>query len=298
LAEATAIAARAHEAGIRVVNSPQALSNTVKSVQARIWTDTGITTPSHTVFDSKEELLTQADELDYPLILKSDEFHRQKGMCRCGDASEVCKALLSNKLKAPIAAASFVDTRRGYATERPGSLWAEYYHKKRSVVLGEIVRSRHVLFSRDPIVSLRTCTLNAYKPRKPKQAGKSPLPFIRRFLGVGDSLSRDPLARQSVAEDNAFFFSSPEEPTLLRRACQVLGLEVASIDYSVQASGELVLWEANSFCTMETPEGFVLRKERRYSERRRRTFEDLTGFFSGLLNEANSRKERAEVGSA
>ena len=38
-AEAEAIAARAEAAGIRVVNSPQALSNTAKSIQARTWAE-------------------------------------------------------------------------------------------------------------------------------------------------------------------------------------------------------------------------------------------------------------------
>jgi len=286
-AEAEAIAARAKAAGIRIVNSPQALSNTAKSVQAQTLADAGLTAPSHVVFSSEEELLARVDELAYPIMLKSNESHRQEGMCVCSEPTDVRKAVAAQELQAPIAAASFIDTRRGYATTRPGSLWSRFYHKKRSVVLGDVVRSRHVLFSRHPIVSMRTCTLS--NMRKRKHSTKS-WKFVNALVVMGTQLWDPQATQQSVDEDNAFFFSSPPERDLLRDACQRLGLEVATVDYSTQATGEIVLWEANAFCTLETPDRFLLPEKRLYAERRRQTLDDVGLYLSRLVEEARTRQ--------
>ena len=287
-AEAEAIAARAAAAGISIVNSPQALSNTAKSVQAQTWADAGLVAPSHVVFSSEKDLLASVDDLAYPIMLKSNEFHRQQGMCVCRDPADVRKAVAAQELQAPIAAASLIDTRQGYAKTQPSGLWAKFYHKKRSVVLGDVVRSRHVLFSRHPIVSLRTCTLS--ESRKRKYSAKSRWTFVNELLAMGTWLRGDQVTSRFIDEDNAFFFSSPEEPELLRRACQVLGLEVATVDYSMQATGEIVLWEANAFCTLETPERFLLPEERRYAERRRQILDDVSLYLSRLVDEAKTSR--------
>ena len=76
----------------------------------------------------------------------------------------------------------------------------------------------------------------------------------------------------------------------MRRACQVLGLEVATVDYSMQATGEIVLWEANAFCTLETPERFLLPEERRYAERRRQILDDVSLYLSRLVDEAKTSR--------
>ena len=290
-AEAEAIAARAESAGIRVVNSPQALSNTAKSIQARTWAEKGLPAATHVVFGSEKDLLAGADGLAYPVMLKSNESHRQEGMCVCRDSADVRNAVGAQELQAPVAAASFIDTRRGYVRTQPGSLWARFYHKKRAVVLGDVVRSRHVLFSRHPIVSLRTCTLSS--TRKRGHSAKSRWKRVNELLSVGNWLWDHEVTRRSVDEDNEFFFSSPEEPELLRDACRVLGLEVATVDYSTQANGEIVLWEANAFCTLETPEKFLLPEVRRYAERRRQTLDDVAHYLSGLVNEAKARRGTA-----
>ena len=75
---------------------------------------------------------------------------------------------------------------------------------------------------------------------------------------------------------------------MLRDACRVLGLEVATVDYSTQANGEIVLWEANAFCTLETPEKFLLPEVRRYAERRRQTLDDVAHYLAGLVDEAKA----------
>ncbi len=286
--QATEIADRAVQAGIRLVNPPLALSNTVKSIQARLWIEGGIPTPSHRVFATKEALLAEIDGLQYPVLVKSDQLHFQEGMRLCRDPSDVRRALRSNKLRAPIATAQFIDTREGYRSTRPGSLWAKFYHKKRAIVFGDVVHPRHVLFSREPIVSLKSTILAPYQKQesKPALAGKPFWRWAKALLRREPRFSRDKLAQQSVAEDNRFFLSPPEAPELLRQACRVLGLETAAIDYSVHANGEIVLWEANPHFAVITPKQFMLPEERMFAERRRRLLEDGQRFFASLVGGA------------
>lgn len=283
--EARKIADRAIQAGIRLVNPPQALSNTVKSIQARLWADGAITTPSHRVFATREEFLVHLDRLDYPVVVKSDQRHMQKGMRLCRKAADARRASASDKLKAPISVAPFIDTREGYRTTLPGSLWARFYHKKRAIVLGDIVHPRHVLFSRKPIVGLASSILAPYGPRRPKgKAGKSYWRWARALLRPRPHFLRDRVGQQSVVEDNQFFRSPPEAPELLQHACRLLGLEKAAIDYSVKANGEIVLWEANPFFEVIPREHYILPEERLFSERRCRLLEDSQRFFASLIS--------------
>jgi glutathione synthase/RimK-type ligase-like ATP-grasp enzyme len=280
--EATAIEERAKQAGIRVVNPPRALSNTVKSVQAEIWVRGGIPTPPHAVFESREALRTIARPLTYPIVVKSDQLHRQKGMRVCRDEAELLRAIEAKELEVPIAVAPFIDTRQGYREQQPGSIWAEFYHKKRTFVLGEIVHPRHVLFSREPIVGLNNCTLSPYRPRE-KAGAAITTRLLRKLFGHKRDFERDRMAQQSILEDNAFFDAQPEEAALLRKACRLLGLEVAAIDYSVGFGGEIVLWEANANFNLVAEKNYLLSEERNFAERRRRILEDGERFFKSLI---------------
>lgn len=265
-AEAVAIAERARAAGARLVNPPEALSNSIKSVQAALWTAAGLPTPPHRRFASRAELAALAAEPQGPLLVKADLLHSQAKMRLCRSAAEL-RALADGDLALPGAVAPFVDTRAGYRTACPGSLWARYYHKKRAIVLGDIVHPRHVLFSADPIVGLKRATLYRYA-RLP--GGRWLLPFA-------------PDARASIAADNAFWSGPPEEPALLRAACRALGLDMAGIDYATFADGRVVLWEANPYFYLYPAGRYPLARERRFAERYATIAEALRRFLEGLL---------------
>jgi hypothetical protein len=237
------------------------------------------------VFATKEELAAEIDRLDYPVLVKGDTRHAQKGMRLCRKPGDARRALGSAKLKLPIAVARFIDTREGYRKALPGSLWARFYHKKRAIVLGDVVHPRHVLFSPEPIVGLASSTIAAYAPRRAQEdvAGKSYLRWAKSLLRTRPRLARDSAAQASIAEDNRFFHAPPEAPELFPRACRLLGLEKAAIDYSVGAGGEIVLWEANPYFAVIPRRSFILPEERLFSERRRRLIEDGHRFLASLV---------------
>jgi hypothetical protein len=249
------------------------------------------------VFATKEELAVEIDRLDYPVLVKGDTRHAQKGMRLCRRPADAQRTLASTKLKPPIAVAPFIDTREGYRKALTGSLWAKFYHKKRAIVLGDIVHPRHVLFSREPIVGLTSSTIAAYGPRQARKeaAGKSYLHWAKALLRATPRFSRDSVAQQSIIEDNRFFHAPPEAPELLHRACRLLGLEKAAIDYSVKACGEIVLWEANPYFAVIPRQSFILPEERLFSERRRRLIEDGHRFLASLTGRRAERGRGTNV---
>ena len=68
-AEACSIAEEARAGGIRLVNPPEALSNTIKSTQSRIWREHGVPTPALERFETHAELVASLDRLVFPVLL-------------------------------------------------------------------------------------------------------------------------------------------------------------------------------------------------------------------------------------
>jgi hypothetical protein len=116
-AEARAVADEARSRGIAVANDPDALSNTVKSVQAARWRERGIPTPAHLAFRDQHELEAVLGDVRFPAILRADELHAQEGMRLCRSAEEVV-ALPPDAIRYPGALAEFVDVRAGYGWRR------------------------------------------------------------------------------------------------------------------------------------------------------------------------------------
>ena len=83
-AEASAIAADARSRGLHLVNPPEALSNTVKSTQSRIWQENGVPTPVQLRVETRGDVASAAEGLVYPLILRPDNEHAQRGLRVCG----------------------------------------------------------------------------------------------------------------------------------------------------------------------------------------------------------------------
>lgn len=268
-AEAAAIEARACDRGLRVVNPPSALSNSIKSVQARLWTAAGIPTPACIPFGSRGELGRAVAQIGFPILLKSDVLHAQERMVFCASPAEL-EALPDASLPAPGVVSPFVDTRAGWDGVRPGTPWARSYHKKRLIVFGDALQARNVFFSDGPIVGLSTSSIWRYRPRE----GRPSRP------GLFGLRARE---RAELAIDLAYFRTGAcDAPDVMHRAMEVLGFGFAAIDYSVFADGRVVLWEANPYHYVPGPRSYVLPEQRHFQERYDGFCRALGAFFARL----------------
>jgi hypothetical protein len=268
-AEASALERRARERGIACVNPPDALSNSIKSVQARLWQAAGIPTPASLPFASRAELEQKLDGIRFPVLLKGDRIHSQDSMRLCASMEEL-RALPDAELVLPGLAMEFVDTREGYERSDPESVWGRYYHKKRLIVFGDAIQTRHVFFSPSPIVGRKSSILWPWRRRDGRRSEPDP-----GALGKWERLAID--------ADYAYFRGACEAPELMLRAVRALGFDFAGIDYSTCADGRVVLWEANPYQYIPGPDEYMLPVERRFEERYAALCGALADFFSRLL---------------
>jgi len=281
-AEAAAIAVSARARAIRVVNPPDALSNSIKTVQARRWRAAGIPTPRHAPFADRGELEAVLATARYPIVIKADQLHVQRGMHVCRSRAEAA-AIPDTAIHYPGAVADFVDVREAYRTSAPASVWARFHHKKRAVVLGDRVLPRHVFFSASPIVGYERSTLARYQHRSPATAS-----LLLRLR---------PADRAALAADYAYARGAPEQPDLLRRATRALDLDCAAIDYSTRSDGSVILWEANPHFAMPGATNYTLARQRRFEERFTAFCDTLVGFFEDLRAHAEEPRSSLRTGA-
>jgi hypothetical protein len=272
-AEATEIAASARGRGLRLVNPPESLSNSIKSVQSRLWLKTGIPTPPCRTFQDHDELRAILAESEPPCIVRPDHIHAHVGMHYLRDAVEV-RALRVEDVVCPGIVVPFVDTRSSYEESMPGTLWARFYHKKRAMIFGHIVKPNHVFFSNGPIVALSESTYARYATRGHWYAA---LAWLRRW------------DRACVATDNAFWQGEPEQPDLMRHAARALGLDIMAIDYSTFADQSIIIWEANPYFYLPKWTLGVMPLQRRLRERIRGFYDALGAYLLELTREGESR---------
>lgn len=282
-AEASEIADRA----ARVVNPPEALSNSIKSRQAKLWREAGLPTPRSVAFGSREELEARLPDLPYPVVVRPDLLHTESRMHVCRDPDEV-RALGDEQLVYPGTATRFVDVRAGYRTHLSHTLWADFYHKKRAFVVGGRVIPRHLFFSSRPFVRPGSSTWAAYDSIQGVLLDRvRDVPRWERRLKLAARTQRLlPLtrhARRSLRRELAFTESAPERPELFREAARVLGLGFLALDYSVRADGEVVLWEANPYPDATAWWKGLLPGRRRLRGRSERRHSAIAGFFEDLL---------------
>lgn len=266
--EASEISVRARDRSIPMINPPDALSNSVKSVQARLWRKAGIPTPDHRRFESREELARALNEIPFPLIVRPDELHSQIGMRVCRHRGEV-EAIVDQQFRYPGTLTSLIDARDGYRTNAPGTVWSRYYHKKRALVLGRIVLANEVFFSRNPIVASQTCTFGWY------DRGRVSLGRLAPWL---------PWERRCIEADLAFADAGQVPADLMRKSVAALGLAFAAIDYADLADGGVVLWEANPYFYLPPVREMFLPGPRRIKARHEAVFEAVGNFFQDLLD--------------
>lgn len=246
--EARAIAAEAHRRGLRVLNNPESLSRTSKSLQLGLWQQAGI--PCGQAFPAADgdELEHFLERISYPAILRSDLGHTQKSAAVCNNSDEA--RAHARTLEFPVVLIEFIDVREEWRRAEPGCLTAQLYHKKRMMVFGAELLQNHVYFSEAAICGETASTFRAANR------------FYARPLR-----SLFPHYRETLAADINYSFGTPEHAALMQRAVAAVGLDVAAIDYSSRPDGSVVLWEANPYFAMYPTKLSALWRDRRIAER-------------------------------
>lgn len=268
-AEAAVIASEGRARGIKILNPPENLSNSVKSRQAELWQRAGIPCASARAIRSAADLEPAMAALGLPMILRSDDQHVQVDVRLCKRIKHVDEA--KHTLKLPAVALQLIDVRKRWRDAAPDHVMARFHHKKRAMVYGDTVLNNHVFFSRSPIVGQSSCTFMADRRRVRK---------ILRGVGVGRARWRD-----TLAADYEFFLSPPEAPDVMLRAVAALGLHMAAIDYASLPGGEVVLWEANPYVHLPPWRHAVLAEERHIRERTGHQIEVVTAWLERLADD-------------
>lgn len=264
-AESAALASRARDKNLEIVNPPEALSNSIKSVQARLWQEAGIATPPQFVFNSRAELRDAIRQATFPAILRADRLHSQTQMHYC-ESPQQALDLGEDAISLPGTLSPIIDTREGFRRTDPASDWARFYHKKRAFVFGRRVVNNHLFFGSDPIVAAKSCTFSHYRSLNP----------IRRLAG-------NMACRAHVELDCAFAEGPPDDEATLVRAAEALDLSFIAIDYSCRANGSLVLWEANPYFSLHDWPFPILPRQRKLDDRLKTFIGAMHGYFSELM---------------
>lgn len=267
-AEATEIAKRAHDLGIRTVNSPDSFSNTIKSRQSRLWLDAGFDTPLWIRFQDVDGLHAAIEEIGFPAVIRSDEAHSRMGLSLITSEKSLA-ALDVQRVMLPGCMSHLLDLRHGKRKVGSDPVYSRLHHKKRLYVLDPHVRTEHLFFSKSPFVSASSCTFAPFK-RVPEA--------LHWLHGLR---SRD---RAIVREDISYWERREEHSDLMLRAARTLGLGYAAIDYSERADGSVVLWEANPHPSLPPYEGIRLPRQRRARERIESYYRAIGDFLMDLAD--------------
>ena len=264
--DAVRIANEARARDLTVINAPEALYNLSKTRQAQLWQEAGIRCSPVETFEDMETLKAALYRLVFPLMLRADARHRQAGAAVVRDRSALL-ALSESELSFPCAVSPFVDVREGYRSTAPNSVYARRFHKNILWVANDVIRTKHVFFSWDPVVSSKTAILGA--------AARSGIPEYAILLS--------PMHRECLRHDVAFWRAGEQHRELMIRACKVLGLQYAAIDYSNLADGTPILWEVNPVFQVPRARQMILPRLRHAAERADSYCEAIAKSLIGLL---------------
>ena len=270
--EAVGLARWARDRGYPVINPPEALSNSIKSIQAPLWADSGIPTPSCERFESREELLDIVASKDFPVVVRGDWEHAQYGAHYCSGVDEA-RAIPDETLVCPGVVTRFIDTRESYRAAGRQDVWANLYHKKRVFLFGELLMANHVYFSEEPIVHSGNSTFASLKACSPR---------VRRVMKY-----RKP-HWESLRAERDFVTGRLDEPDLMLRAARALGLGYLAIDYACHVDGSVVLWKANPYPWLPSWRMAMLPGERQIQSNFRIAYERFASFLRSLLGAPQS----------
>ncbi len=274
--ECAAVAVRARQCGIPLVNPPESLSNTRKGTMGRIWRDAGLPTPGCWSFGDRRSFEGAVRQLAFPAVVRGESCHAQEGLRMFADREEAL-ACPDEELPYPGVLSGFVDTREGWRRRDPQALPARYFHKKRVLVYGDRVVCRNWYLSPEPIVG------------HPKQSLFGP--GFQRPGPAGRLFGPCPLVREAVELERRWIELGPEDADLFRTAVRVLGLGFAALDYATPGPGRIVLWEANPYPYLPPPDQATLSGPRRLEAEERRHHEAMAAWLSELAG-----MEAAEAG--
>jgi hypothetical protein len=276
--EAVRLASAARTRGLRVINPPETLSHSIKSTQAQLWRDAGIATPQVERFNDFAALTKAIERLTFPMFVRGDEYHAQRGARVFKSVDELVNAD-SKSILWPCAVSPLVDVRMGYRHDGGSPECAQLLHKKRLIVANGSIRTKHTFFSPDPIVSAETCIFN-------RQSWWSK-------IGLFPSLSA--LELKCIEHDLAYWRQGQEHRDVMLRACNVLGYDIVAIDYSNLADGSPILWEANPYFQLPSLREMMLPFQRNARERVD-SYHDMIGdFLNGLPGECSSAENEYSV---
>lgn len=264
--EARRIADEAQARGLPLVNAPDALSNTIKTVQASRWRAAGVPCAACVPYRNRAEFDVAIGRVPFPVIVRPDLLHAQQFTFQCRTREEAA-GLGEAQLRYPGLVVQFIDTREGWDQRAPGSVWHRYYHRCRAYVFGDRVFPQAIYFSEDSIVSSETSTFQRYKGWGML---KSPLLRLR------------PAVRQTVIEDVRYADGQPDAPELMSRAVHSLGLDFAAVDYARLGDGTLALWEANPHPSMAVWRHMALPVARRLRRRWNVIYDGALDFLEAL----------------
>jgi hypothetical protein len=251
--EAMDITRAARAAGIRILNSPEALSNTTKTRQSAIWHKARVPSARARVVNKPSNLAEICKSLGGTCIIRSDEEHAQRDVTIVRKEADVRRAAW--KCTFPVAVIQLFDIRGEYraAKAKPSSLFSRYHHKARAFVFGDAVMPSHLFFSPDLVVGLSNSLL--MREARPRRRMAHQLGYNRKLLD------------DMIREDQAYFDSDPLYARTLVQGVRALGLDFAAVDYSIRPDGSVILWEANPYFYLPRGEDSVLSAERNAVER-------------------------------
>jgi hypothetical protein len=300
--EAERIRDEARAQGMRIINDPDALSNTIKSVQARKWRAAGVSTPRHHPFTTRHQLKEALRTVPFPVVLRADQLHALEGMRVCTTPDDVL-ALPDEAIRYPGALAEFVDVRSGYEATRQRSVWSQLFHKKRQFVFGHVIRTSHLFFSPDPLVSSQTCTfrlptqhISRWQRAIARLGKRLPQASTRRWKAMiaesPSSRTAFELFQDALREDVRYWEAGSEKPDVMKVAMNALELDFGAVDYSSLADGSVVLWEANPHFNLPPARQRMLPKQRRTRERLQSYGDALAEFLRSLADDSADRQAR------
>lgn len=261
--EAMEIAAAARSANIRILNSPEALSNTTKTRQSAIWHKERVPSARARMVNEPENLAQVCKDLGGICIVRSDVEHAQRDVLIVRNEADVRRAVETCEF--PVAVIQKFDIRGEYraAGAEPSSLFRRYHHKARAFVFGDAVMRSHLFFASGPVVGLSNCLLK--REARP-----------RRRLGHRFGYNRK-LFNDMIREDKTYFEADPLYARTLAHGVRALGLDFAAVDYSIRPDGSVVLWEANPYFWLPRGEESVLSEERNAVERVNKSLDWMAG---------------------
>lgn len=252
-ADAASIAKAAREAGIRVLNNPEALSNTAKTRQSAIWSQERLPSARARIVNRPSSLAQVCKELGGTCIVRSDVEHAQRDVIIIRSEADARRA--AKTCAFPVAVIQLYDIRAEYRAARadPSSLFTRYHHKARAFVFGDTVMPSHLFFAPDLVVGLSNCLLK--RESRPRRRVGHRFGYHRKLLG------------DMIREDQAYFDSDPLHARTLVEGVRALGLDFAAVDYSIRPDGTAILWEANPYFYLPPGEQSVLSAERNAVDR-------------------------------